>query len=88
MKFFNLVWLFFRIKKEIFSPSTFLGKKIIYFFIKIFSINKKKQNNSTCMIAVYDLNINTSADGRLLLAPENVILEVKYPKTDLRGTVR
>ena len=36
----------------------------------------------------YDLEKNTSPDGRLLLAPENVILEIKYPDADLRGTVR
>lgn len=38
--------------------------------------------------ARYDFNANTSADGRLLLAPENVILEVKFPKSDIRGTIR
>ena len=38
--------------------------------------------------AFYDLNSNTSSDGRLLLAPENVILEIRYPNNDLRGTIR
>ena len=59
MKFFNFKWLFFRLKKEIFSPSTFLGKKITNFIIKNFIINKKKQIDNKCMIAVYDLNINS-----------------------------
>ena len=38
--------------------------------------------------AFYDLDKNITPDGRILLVPENVILEVKYPKADLRGTVR
>jgi hypothetical protein len=38
--------------------------------------------------AFYDLNKYTSPDGRLLYAPENVILEIRYPNNDLRGTIR
>ena len=36
------------------------------------------------------ININqwTSADGRILYAPENVVYELKYPNTDIRGTIR
>jgi len=36
------------------------------------------------------VNINewTSADGRILYAPENVVYELKYPNTDIRGTIR
>jgi hypothetical protein len=30
----------------------------------------------------------TSADGRILYAPENVVYELKYPNTDIRGTIR
>lgn len=38
--------------------------------------------------AFYDLDANTSPDGRLLYVPENVIIEIKYPNTDIEGTVR
>ena len=29
-----------------------------------------------------------SLDGRYLSVPDNVILEIKYPKIDIKGTVR
>ena len=36
------------------------------------------------------LNIDQfmSADGRYLSVPDNVILELKYPKIDIKGTVK
>ena len=36
------------------------------------------------------LNINQfmSLDGRYLSVPDNVILELKYPKIDIKGTVK
>ena len=30
----------------------------------------------------------TSADGRILYAPEDVIYEIKYPNLDIKGTIR
>lgn len=36
----------------------------------------------------YNVKRYTSSDGRMILAPQNVILEVKYPNADIRGTVR
>tara|TARA_B100000131_G_scaffold213229_1_gene205028 strand:+ start:5740 stop:7536 length:1797 start_codon:yes stop_codon:yes gene_type:complete len=35
-----------------------------------------------------DLNHFTSADGRILYAPENAIYEFKYPDLDFQGTIR
>lgn len=34
-----------------------------------------------------DINANTSADGRTLIAPDDVIYEIKYPTQDIRGTI-
>ena len=36
----------------------------------------------------YNVKRYTSSDGRMILAPQNVILEVKYPNADIQGTVR
>ena len=38
--------------------------------------------------AFYDLDSNTTVDGRLLLVPENVVVEIKFPDIDIRGTIR
>jgi len=36
----------------------------------------------------YNVDLNTSADGRTLHIPENVIYEIRFPETDIRGEVR
>ena len=35
----------------------------------------------------YDFDAQTSADGRLLAVPDNVCLELKFPTSDIKGTV-
>jgi hypothetical protein len=36
----------------------------------------------------FDLEARTTADGRIIQAPENVVFEIRYPKRDIRGTIR
>ena len=36
----------------------------------------------------FNLNEYTSPDGRFVTVPEDTILEIKYPNTDIRGTVK
>ena len=36
----------------------------------------------------YNIDLNTSVDGRTLHIPENAIYEVRFPETDIRGEVR
>ena len=36
----------------------------------------------------FNVKDNMSSDGRLIRAPKNVIFEVKFPNTDIEGTVR
>ena len=35
----------------------------------------------------YDFNDQTSADGRVLRVPDNVCLELKFPASDIKGTI-
>jgi hypothetical protein len=35
-----------------------------------------------------DIDQNKSADGRYIIAPENVIFEIKFPGRDVKGTIR
>jgi len=30
---------------------------------------------------------NLSSDGRLLVCPQNVVFEIKFPESDIKGTV-
>ena len=48
-------------------------------------VSKRGGNYSTF---TYDVNLNTSPDGRVVYAKDNVIFEIKYPDSDILGTVR
>ena len=75
MKFINFKWLFFRIKNEITFPTTYFGKKIMFFILKLFFLRKKKYNGNIYMVAVYDLNVNpiTYNFGEFLVLCNNEI---------------
>jgi hypothetical protein len=36
----------------------------------------------------YDINDNTTPDGRYINVPKNVILEIKFPNVDIKGTIK
>jgi hypothetical protein len=36
----------------------------------------------------FDIDSQTSSDGRYIAVPDNVVLEIKYPKIDIRGSVK
>ena len=38
--------------------------------------------------ADFDLDLYTTPDGRMILAPEDIIFEIKYPDSDIRGTIK
>ena len=35
----------------------------------------------------FDLNAAKSADGRYITVPQNVIMEIKFPDTDIKGAI-
>lgn len=56
--------------------------------LDVISIDIKRKDGSLYSSFSYDIKSNTSPDGRLILAKDNVIFEVKYPDSDIVGTVR
>ena len=36
----------------------------------------------------YDFNSNLSSDGRMIRAAETIVFELKFPNTDIQGTIR
>ena len=56
--------------------------------LDIVSITVDRKTGSAYSTFSYDVKGNTSPDGRLILAEENVVFEVKYPDADIVGTVR
>ena len=53
--------------------------------VKVKLINKTGANYAD---TVLDINKNLSPDGTYLAVPKNVIVEIKFPQTDIRGKVR
>jgi len=35
-----------------------------------------------------DINLLYSADGSYINCPQNVVFEIKYPDTDIKGTIK
>jgi hypothetical protein len=54
----------------------------------VLKVNIKQQVGSDYSDAAYDIKQNMSPDSRILYVPEDIILEVKYLDTDIRGTVK
>jgi hypothetical protein len=36
----------------------------------------------------FNVKNNTTPDGRMIIAPKNVVFEVRYPSRDIKGTIR
>tara|TARA_A100001515_G_scaffold81178_2_gene64352 strand:- start:9209 stop:11017 length:1809 start_codon:yes stop_codon:yes gene_type:complete len=56
--------------------------------LDVVSVNVARKSGSLYSSFSYDVEGNTSPDGRLILGREDVIFEVKYPDSDIVGTVR
>ena len=56
--------------------------------VDVTNVEIVNQNGGLYSDDVLNLKQYTSADGRILYAPENVVYELKYPNIDIRGTIR
>ena len=56
--------------------------------IDVLNINLVNKNGSKYSNLFWDLNKNKSKDGRLLFVPEDTIIEIKYPTTDIKGNIK
>lgn len=56
--------------------------------LDVVSVSVKRKSGSLYSSFSYDVKSNTSPDGRLILGKEDIIFEVKYPDSDIVGTVR
>ena len=54
----------------------------------VLKVKIKQQVGNDYSDAAYDINRNMSPDARILYVPEDMILELKYLDTDIRGTVK
>lgn len=64
---------------------TLKGVQGVLDVVKVKLVNKTGANYSGVQI---DINTNLSPDGTQLVIPKNLILEIKYPDTDIVGKIR
>lgn len=56
--------------------------------LDVVEANFTKQSGELYASSNFDIEQNTSADGRILIAPENGIFEIRFPSIDIIGTVK
>ena len=56
--------------------------------LDVISVTVKRRSGAAYSSFSYDVKGNTSPDGRLVLSAEDIAFEVKYPDSDIIGTVR
>ena len=56
--------------------------------LDVVSVNVARKSGSLYSSFSYDVEGNTSPDGRLILGRDDVVFEIKYPDSDIVGTVR
>jgi uncharacterized phage protein gp47/JayE len=56
--------------------------------LDVIEVNFTTQSGDLYASSAFDIQQNTSADGRILVAPENAVFEIRYPNVDIIGTVK
>ena len=56
--------------------------------LDVVEVNFTTQTGELYASSAFDIEQNTSPDGRILVAPENGIFEIRYPNIDIIGTVK
>ena len=56
--------------------------------LDVVTVDVNRKSGSLYSSFSYDVKGNTSPDGRLILGREDVVFEIKYPDSDIVGTVR
>ena len=56
--------------------------------LDVVKLNIVRKSGSAYSSADFDLDMYTTPDGRMVLAPEDIIFEIKFPDSDIRGTIK
>ncbi len=82
---------FFNRKMEIGEPlfltDIYAELKKVVGLVDVISVKIYRKTGGKYSGIAFDLEGNTSADGRYIQIPKNVILELKYPDSDIKGVI-
>ena len=56
--------------------------------VEVVSVKIRNLSGSPYSNVVFNIDAHISPDGRFIDIPENVLVELKYPLRDIKGTVR
>jgi hypothetical protein len=56
--------------------------------LDVVKVQITNKNSSDYSSVVFPIQENLSPDGDYLLTPQNAILEMKFPETDIKGKLR
>jgi hypothetical protein len=77
----------FSIGESIRYSDVFRALKNVDGVLDVVEVNFTTQSGELYASSAFDIEQNTSADGRVLVAPENAIFEIRFPNIDIIGTV-
>ncbi len=87
----DILKLFFDRKMEIGEPlfltDIYAELKKVDGIVDVISARVHRRVSGKYSDASFDIEGNTSADGRYIKVPKNVILELKYPDSDIKGVI-
>ena len=55
--------------------------------IDVKSVKIVSRSSAAYSRTTFDFDAQLSADGRMLMSPDNVCMELKYPDADIKGTL-
>ena len=56
--------------------------------VDVVNVKIKNMSGGGYSESIYGINDNLSPDGRMLITPEDAVIELKYPNKDIKGTIR
>ena len=56
--------------------------------VDVVSVKISNKSGGDYSEAAYSIDDNLSPDGRMLVTPEDAVIELKYPNKDIKGTIR
>ena len=56
--------------------------------VDVVSVKINNKSGGNYSESAYSINDNLSPDGRMLVTPEDAVIELRYPNKDIKGTIR
>ena len=75
------------IGEPLFLTDIYAELKKVVGLVDVISVKIYRKTGRSYSGVAFDLEGNTSADGRYIQIPKNVILELKYPDSDIKGVI-